>query len=135
MLRLILDTNIWLDLLVFNDASAAPIRAALQTGRAKVFVDPGCYAELERVLATPLAKNRVLDVHAQVDCLKTVLETAEPIVDRAPPAALASLPRCSDPDDHKFLELAFSALADCLITKYQALLALAKREPPFRILA
>ena len=135
MLRLVLDTNVWLDLLVFNEASAAPIRAAMQTGRAKVFVCQRAYAELERVLAYPLTKDRRLDVHEQVDCLRSVLEMAEPVVERPLPATLASLPRCADPDDQKFLELALAAPADCLITKDQALLDLAKRKLPFQILA
>ena len=45
-LRLILDTNIWLDWLVFGDPSIAPIRAAVAAKRAEVFIDAACEAEL-----------------------------------------------------------------------------------------
>jgi predicted nucleic acid-binding protein len=45
------------------------------------------------------------------------------------------LPRCSDPHDQKFLELALASGADILVTKDQALLELARRKLPFRIAA
>ena len=38
------------------------------------------------------------------------------------------LPKCSDPDDQKFLELARDCGADYLVTKDKALLALARRK-------
>jgi predicted nucleic acid-binding protein len=40
----------------------------------------------------------------------------------------ARLPLCKDPDDQKFLELAFSSGADVLITKDRALLDLSRRK-------
>lgn len=49
--------------------------------------------------------------------------------------ARRALPRCSDPDDQKFLVLADVALADCLLTRDKALLKLgrARYGLPFRI--
>jgi putative PIN family toxin of toxin-antitoxin system len=44
------------------------------------------------------------------------------------PAAAASLPRCKDRDDQKFLELARDSQADCLVTADKALLRLARRD-------
>ena len=44
-----------------------------------------------------------------------------------------SLPKCRDADDQKFLEAALAAQADFLVTKDEALLVLAKRDLPFRI--
>jgi predicted nucleic acid-binding protein len=52
-----------------------------------------------------------------------------------PAASAAELPRCKDPDDQKFLELAASAGAQLLISKDQAVLELAPRVTRFRILA
>ena len=43
------------------------------------------------------------------------------------PAAAAGLPRCEDPDDQKFLELAWHARASHLLTRDKALLKLAHR--------
>ena len=79
-LRVVLDTNVWLDWLVFDDPTIAPIKAAVATERAR-------------------------------------------------------LPACRDPDDQKFLEAALAARAEFLLTKDRALLELARRPLPFRILA
>jgi len=38
--RLVLDTNVWLDWLVFDDPSIATVKAAVATKRAEVFI-PG----------------------------------------------------------------------------------------------
>ena len=58
--RLVLDTNVWLDWLVFDDPSVAPIRAAGEAKRAEVFIDAACEAELERALGYDLGKKRTL---------------------------------------------------------------------------
>ena len=52
--------------------------------------------------------------------------------------AIDELPRCADPDDQKFLELARDCAADMLITKDGDLLTLVTRKVrplPFRIVA
>ncbi len=51
-----------------------------------------------------------------------------------PEAERARLPACRDPDDQKFLEAALNSRADFLLTKDRALLDLARRPLPFRIL-
>ena len=38
-MRLVLDTNVWLDWLVFDDPSVATITAAIAAKRAQVFID------------------------------------------------------------------------------------------------
>jgi putative PIN family toxin of toxin-antitoxin system len=134
--RLVLDTNVWLDWLVFADPAAAPIRAAVSAGRAAIFIDDPCAAELARVLAYPLGR-RTLDPAAQAAALAECRRFAQPI--ERPGLAderINRLPRCRDPDDQKFLAAAAAAHADMLITKDEALLELARRKvkPPFRIL-
>jgi hypothetical protein len=66
---------------------------------------------------------------------KPAAATAATASPTAPAAVPASLPRCRDPHDQKFLELALAAQADALVTKDQALLELARRKLPFRIAA
>ena len=129
-MRLVIDTQVWIDWLVFDDPSVAPIKYAIAADRAEVFIDKACLAELERVLAYPLGKRSV-DVAACLSrCLEITKETEEP------GPALPTLPSCRDPDDQKFLELAAAARADCLITRDRALLDLARRcAPLFQILA
>jgi predicted nucleic acid-binding protein len=43
------------------------------------------------------------------------------------PRPEVKLPRCADPDDQKFLELALASGAECLLSKDKALLQLARR--------
>lgn len=126
-LRLILDTNVWLDLLVFHDPSIVPIREAVSSGRAEILIDAPCAAELEEVLSRPF--RRIFDptaAMAESRRLARFFESKE---------TLPALPTCRDPDDQKFLEAAAAAGADFLITKDDALLELARRKskPPFRI--
>ena len=131
--RIVLDTNIWLDWLVFNDVSLLHLKKEVLDGRAEIFIDSACEAELERVLAYDLAKH-TLAAAAQADCLAECRRIAQRIDAVAPEAERKLLPRCVDPDDQKFLELALAAQADVLITKDHKLLELARRTRAFRIL-
>jgi len=128
-MRLVLDTNIWLDWLVFGDACVAPIRAAVEAGRARVYIDDACESELARVLGYPLGKT-ILDARAQAACLAECRRVASARADAAPLPCV--LPPCRDRDDQKFLQLARDCRADLLVTKDRALLVLA-RHAPFRI--
>lgn len=122
MLRLVLDTNVVLDLLHFDDPGVAPIRRALQEGRASCVGNAACRDELAHVLSYPQFKipeheaRRILDEYAAL---------VRPCTNEG--AALPPLPPCRDPDDQKFLELAQAARADLLVTKDKALLALARK--------
>jgi putative PIN family toxin of toxin-antitoxin system len=129
-MRLVLDTNVWLDWLAFDDPGVAPLKAAVAEGRAEIFIDDSCAAELARVLAYDLGK-RSLDPQRQAACLAECRRIARPLAG-ADPAACAALPRCPDPDDQIFLEAALAARADFLVTKDRELLALGRRVP-FRI--
>ena len=126
MLRLVLDTNVVLDLLHFADPAAAPIRRALMAGKAACIGNAACLDELAHVLSYPQFKipeheaRRILDEYA---ALALPCESAG--------ADLPLLPQCRDPDDQKFLELAQAAKADLLVTKDKALLALAKKAGRF----
>jgi putative PIN family toxin of toxin-antitoxin system len=131
--RLVLDTHVWLDWLVFQDPGILKIRNAVGTGRVEVYIDAVCEEELARILARGFAK-RTFDATAQAECLASCRRLARRIDTAAPEAAKAGLPRCGDPDDQKFLEAALAANAQFLVTKDRKLLALArKRGLPFRI--
>ena len=56
-LRLVLDTNVWLDWLVFFDPAVVRLRAAVQRGDAVVLMNAACRDELARVLGYTL-RNR-----------------------------------------------------------------------------
>ena len=121
-MRLVIDTQVWLDWLVFDDASVAGLRAAIGDRRAEALINDLCLAELERVLAYPL--NRTVDV---ASCLARCRE----LMTRFEGTATLKLPACRDPDDQKFLELAAAAGADCLVTRDRDLLRLARRCAPW----
>jgi putative PIN family toxin of toxin-antitoxin system len=138
-LRLVLDTNVWLDWLVFADASVAPIKSAVTSMQAEIFIDEACAAELAAVLAYPLRKE-ILDPEARAalltECQRIVCPHPDPPPLREGGNALDRLPVCRDPDDQKFLELAIACRADFLVTKDLMLLELARRKvrrTPFRI--
>jgi putative PIN family toxin of toxin-antitoxin system len=128
--KAVLDTQVWLDWLVFDDPSTLPIRAAQAAGRVQIVIDEPCEAELVRVLGYDLGKYS-LDPDEQTHCVARCRSIAK----RVPAGSVAELPRCKDPDDQKFLELAASAGAHYLISKDQAVLELAPRVTRFRILA
>lgn len=124
-LRLVLDTNVWLDWLVFDDAGIAPLKAAAAAARAEIFIDEACAGELAAVLGYPLRKE-ILGAAAQAACMaecQRVARSAGVAADLRYP-----LPICRDPDDQKFLELARACGADFLVTKDRELLMLARRK-------
>jgi putative PIN family toxin of toxin-antitoxin system len=132
-LRLVLDTNVWLDWLVFGDPAIAPIRAAVAAQRAEVFIDAPCEAELERALGYDLGRKFTLHPTAQAACLAECRRVARRIEKPAPEAERSRLPACRDRDDQKFMEAALAAGADFLVTKDRRLLDLARRGTRFRI--
>jgi putative PIN family toxin of toxin-antitoxin system len=128
MIRLVLDTNVWLDWLVFDEPAIAPLRQARDARRIEIVMDVACEAELVRVLAYDLGRHSI-DAEAQAACIAH----CRGIVKGVQAGLAEGLPQCRDPDDQKFLALAFAARADFLVTKDQALLELARRVERFRI--
>ena len=121
--RLVLDTNVCLDLFVFADPHCAPLQAALTAGAVEAVTDPDCAAEWRAVLAYPQLK---LDEAIQ----RRAMAASEATV-RCLPVSLAAsalrLPRCADPDDQKFVTLAARAGARWLLSRDRAVLALHRR--------
>lgn len=120
MLRLVLDTNVVLDLFHWGNVDAVPIMAALEAGEIECLVDARTLDELRRVLTYPqlkLTAEMIIERYARYRGLVKEIPAGE-----SPP-----LPRCKDPDDQKFLELAARSQADILVSKDKALLKLRGR--------
>lgn len=120
MLRLVLDTNVVLDLFHWGNTDAVPIMAALEAGLIECMADQRTLDELQRVLTYPqlkLTPEMIAERYARYSALVRLVPAGE-----APP-----LPRCKDRDDQKFLELAARANADLLVSKDKALLKLRGR--------
>lgn len=121
-MRVVLDTNVLLDLFVFADARRQPILAALESGRWLALTNDRCLAEFRRVIARPCFG---LDTAAQEAILARYGRLSRPVPAAASPAAL---PRCKDAEDQKFLELARDGQAEWLVTADKALLRLARKQ-------
>ncbi|TFW00766.1 putative toxin-antitoxin system toxin component, PIN family [Oxalobacteraceae bacterium OM1] len=121
--RIVIDTNVCLDLFVFRDPRWAALLDALKAGAVEAVTTERCRNEWLAVLHyphLPLDAESRPRIAAEFDAL---IHCIAP--DR--PAEPAPLPTCKDRDDQKFLELARDAGAAMLITKDKALLKLAKR--------
>ncbi len=118
----VLDTNIVLDLWVFDDARVAPLRAALQSGQLQWLATIAMRDELARVLAYPQIARSLLHhgcEAAQVLACFDALAQLHPVAPKAPVT-------CKDPDDQKFIDLAV-AHPGLLLSKDQAVLTMQKR--------
>lgn len=123
--RIVIDTNVCLDLFVFRDPRWAALLAALQSGSVEAVTRDDCRMEWLKVLEykhLPLDAESRPGATAEFDGLITCIGG-----DSLSPRADVRLPVCSDPDDQKFLELARDSGAHALITKDKALLKLARK--------
>ena len=118
----VLDTNIVLDVLVFDDAATGWVKVALATKQLNWLATRPMRDELIRVLAYPLIMKRLLRGQSSAEEVLIQFDAQALIVDVASPARL----RCSDPDDQKFIDLAVCHKAT-LLSKDKALLCLSKR--------
>jgi predicted nucleic acid-binding protein len=98
----VLDTNIVLDLWVFDDPTSAPLRASVENGDTSWLATASMREELARVLDYPhiarRLQNRSLTTHA-------VLNHFDRYVSLQPDAPKAPY-TCKDTDDQKFIDLA-----------------------------
>lgn len=119
---MVLDTNVWLDWLVFKDASVIGLKAAHAAQRIEIVRDQPGELELERVLAYKAIKPLV-----QEALKPAILEELRRVSTLHPGTTQPGrLPQCRDPDDQKFLELARDCSASWLVTKDRDLLTLGR---------
>jgi len=119
--KVVIDTNVCLDLFVFNDPRWAKLVADIESGALEAVTRSDCRDEFNIVLHykhLPLDDDSRPLASARFDQLIKVV---------APPESGVKLPVCSDKADQKFLEIARDAGAEVLITKDKALLKLARR--------
>ena len=130
-LPLVLDTNVVLDMLVFDDPTVHPLVQALTTGEVTAWADGDTLAELEYVLAYPTFELDETARRAALARYRSLVRVAPEDMGMPPPP----LPRCRDRDDQKFLVLAARVGATWLVSKDKRVLALAgRKDVPFDIL-
>src|SRR3954452_16683870 len=97
--RIVIDTNVCLDLFVFHDPRWAQLLAAIEAGEVEAVTRADCRDEYLVVLHyphLPLGDDNRPQAAARFDALIKVV---------APEAKAIRLPACTDKDDQKFLEL------------------------------
>ena len=109
--RLVLDTNVILDLLVFKDPSTQPIRLLLDANQVDAVRTPASMAELIDVIGRPTFKLSQADQETIVQAWETSSRLLEN-------TAIESAPfTCRDPDDQVFINMAYSLRPALLLSK------------------
>ena len=117
----VLDTNVLLDLLVFDDTRARPLGQALEAGQLLAVATAPMLDELADVLSRPFVTPWCSDVGAVLARARALCRWVDSV-----PEAPARPPRCADPDDQKFIDLAWAWPTAWLLSRDCALLALAR---------
>ncbi|HUA80315.1 MAG TPA: putative toxin-antitoxin system toxin component, PIN family [Dyella sp.] len=123
--RYVPDTNVCLDLFVFDDPQCEALLTAARGGEIELVTREDCRAEWRAVLTYPqlkLGPRRQAQAVELFDRYVRCLDAAEMSGQGG-----ITLPRCRDRDDQKFLELAWQARAVALLTRDDELLRLARR--------
>ena len=121
MRPVVLDTNILLDIFVFNDERALHLKKALFDKTRHFVASQKTIEEFADVISRPLFK---LDEEAQA----AILAQWQSIAERRDDSNVAPAPwKCQDPDDQIFLDLAYQLRPTILISKDNAVLQIARR--------
>ncbi len=98
----VLDTNVVLDLWVFDDPLSAPLRATFEDGTTRWLATPAMREELARVLGYPHIARRLLARALAAHDVLAHFDRHAQLQSDAPKAPCT----CKDPDDQKFIDLA-----------------------------
>ena len=120
--RVVIDSNVLLDWLHFGDPACSALDLAVEARTLCPVTRADCREEWLRLLGYPVLG---LELAAQ-ERLRALHDRWVQRVDTLPPRSL-ELPRCRDPDDQKWLELARDASATLLLTRDAELLRMAAR--------
>jgi putative PIN family toxin of toxin-antitoxin system len=126
--KLVLDTNVVLDLFVFGDEAARGLRERLHGGEVEWLATAAMRDELERVLAYPQIAARLAFYELTAGAVLAQFDRHARIVDAAVKAPVT----CKDGDDQKFIDLAVARRAT-LLSKDAAVLTLRKRLAAFEV--
>jgi putative PIN family toxin of toxin-antitoxin system len=118
---LVIDTQVVMDWLIFNDPSTQTLASALEAHQAQWIGVPCMLAELRHVLGRGVAASYA----PNLDLIEATFARLCQTIDETPPPSVRLT--CRDPDDQVFIDLAVATSARWLISRDRAVLALAKR--------
>ncbi len=121
-ISLVLDTNIVLDVFVFNDAASAPLKQALLAGEVQWLATQAMRDELARVLAYPQIVPRLKFYQLTAEDVLVTFDQHARITEVPAKASVT----CRDADDQKFIDLAVAHQA-LLLSKDQHVISMRKR--------
>ena len=121
----VLDTNVVLDLLVFADVRSKALHQALETGSLQPLATAAMFEELADVLARPFLARWQVNVNSVLAQARRLCRQVE-----LPAPMVTGVPRCADPDDQIFIDLAWCWPAHWLFSRDRALLDLARAASP-----
>jgi predicted nucleic acid-binding protein len=121
-MKRVLDTNIVLDLWVFDEPRAQTLRGSVETGSTQWLATAAMREELARVLAYPQIVKRLMHRSLPADTVLGHFDRWAQLHPDAPKAEYA----CKDPDDQKFIDLAVAHSAS-LHSKDAQVLCMRKR--------
>ena len=124
----VLDTNVVLDWLVFADARCNALARQIEAGSVLWLATPRMRDELQSVLPRPALQRWLADA-------QRVLARFDQHVRRCPAASSdePATPRCADPDDQPFVDLACRARARWLFSRDRAVLGTAAQARRFGV--
>ena len=128
MTVVVFDTNVLLDLFVFNDFRALHLKQALIDGKIDALATPVTLEEFADVIARPLF---ALD-QAQQEQIFLQWQSLVRVIDDK--GLMKSPWICQDPDDQVFLDLAFTAKPCTLISKDHEVLRFASKAAAEQVL-
>jgi predicted nucleic acid-binding protein len=126
----VLDSNVLLDWLVFDDPSVLPLVQAIQMRSVRWLTSDSLRAELADVLLRKPWRGPAAD---PVAVWRAYGDWAHTVVDQVPSGTATRL-RCRDPDDQKFIDLTLMHGARWLISRDKAVLSLARRARPLGLI-
>lgn len=118
----VLDTNILLDLWVFDDPPSQRLKIALEVGQLDWLATADMRSELARVLAYPQIVPRLAFYQRSAPEVLACFDRHARVL---PPATKAPI-TCRDADDQKFIDLAVAHRAT-LLSKDKAVISMRKR--------
>jgi putative PIN family toxin of toxin-antitoxin system len=121
-MKLVLDTNIVLDLFVFDDVAVRPLHDALRQSTVQWLATAAMRDELACVLAYPHLEARMASASVTPDQVLGAFDAHAQVV----AAAASTKIVCRDGDDQKFIDLAVAHGAT-LLSKDKQVLALRRK--------